>query len=100
MSKGGDPLADDTPNILLRCIVTTDGGSLKGEPLSLPLRRLSCDPKEFWTGWRQEILPLCADWRVAVKELVLPAHVKSRCGLQEASILLDTGAKIPLAFRS
>ena len=64
-----------------------------------PLRRLSCNPKGFWKAWRDEVLQLKADWRVSSKELTVDAHVKTTAGIQKVNILIDTGAKIPLAFR-
>jgi len=60
---------------------------------------LSCNPKRFWKAWQEKVLQLKADWRVSSKELTVDAHVKTTAGIQKAKILIDTGAKIPLAFR-
>ena len=73
---------------------------MKGkDPYPSMMRRLSCNPKRFWESWRQEVLKLKCDWRVSTKELVLRAQVRSSAGIHDVKVLVDTGAKIPLAFR-
>ena len=39
------------------------------------------------------------DWRISTKELVLSALVRCAAGRKKVSVLIDTGAKIPLVFR-
>ena len=62
-------------------------------------RRLPCNPKRFWTTWREEVLRPCHDWRISTKELVVEAHARWPKGRRTVRVLVDTGAKIPLVFR-
>ena len=61
--------------------------------------KLSCDPKGIWEAWKEEVLHLQHDWRVSGRELLLQAHIRTINGIQNATILVDTGAKILLVFR-
>ena len=45
------------------------------------------------------MLQLKRDWRTSAKEMVLQGTLKSAKSTLDVSILVDTGAKIPLAFR-
>ena len=64
------------------------------------MRRLTCNPKGFWSAWQREVLGLQDDWRLSAKELVLQAQLKCSTGVHAVQVLVDTGAKIPLVFRN
>ena len=98
---GGGPSANYvTPIIQLSCL-SGIGCDLTVKDFTMTtLRRLTCNPKGFWKAWQDEVLRLTSDWRVSSKELALEAQVKTAAGIQNAKILIETGAKTPLAFRS
>ena len=91
-------MAEKTPTIELRCSPGI-GCVPHGEPFHVAvMRRLSCNPKGFWTTWQREVLDPQRDWRVSARELVLTAQVKCVTGLHNVQVLVDTGARIPLFF--
>ena len=97
---GGHPLADNTPLIPLR-IVAAKGPSRSFKDVSeFPERTLPCDPQSCWSEWQKEILQFQCDWRVATKEIVLEAQIRSPDGPKDVRVLVDTGARIPIAFRT
>ena len=63
------------------------------------MRRLPCNPKGFWSAWKQDILQFQTDWRKSERELLLEASMKCTAGIFPVKVLVDTGAKIPLVFR-
>ena len=97
---GGDPQAiNNTPIIPLRSVANSGPiRSFKDVPES-PERTLSVDPRSCWSQWQKEILEFQCDWRVSPKELVLEAQLRSPVGPQDVRALIDTGARIPIAFR-
>ena len=92
-----------TPTITLGRLMDTgrdDHPNVTPEVLHASVtRRLSCNPKGFWSAWKEELLKPQHDWRISTKELILHARLKCTAGRKEVHILVDTGAKIPLVFR-
>ena len=96
---GKDSLAGNMPIITLResqyagCML----GKLDAPPVAI--WKLACNPKGFWKAWKDDILRLKCDWRIAPMELKMLAKMRCSTGFKDVTILVDTGAKIPIAFR-
>ena len=87
-----------TPTIQLS-LLRDSGYAPKHEVLhSVEKRRLRCNPKGFWIAWQEDMLQPSHDWRTSTKQLILSASVKCSAGRRQVTVLVDTGAKIPLVF--
>ena len=97
---GVDPSAKQTPLIPLRRVTDCKPTrSIKNIP-ECQEWTLSTDPRSCWSEWQKEVLDFQCDWRISTKEIVLEAQIWSLVGPQDVHILIDTGARIPIAFRS
>ena len=66
---------------------------------SVPCKTLPCDSLSCWSDWQSEILTYQCDWRSAPKEIILEAQIKYGNSVQNVRVLVDTGARVPIAFR-
>jgi len=71
--------------------------SAEGSPLAI--RELAANTNAYLHRWRSDVLRLQGDWRVEPLELLLKARMKCVAGWMNVQVLVDTGAKIPVAFR-
>ena len=92
-------MAVKSPTVPLGCLRCSGCSPKPENVLTAAVRRLSCNPKGFWKAWQEDVLQLQRDWRISTKEMVLSAAMKTSSQTSDVSVLVDTGAKIPLAFR-
>ena len=69
-------------------------------------KQVKCDPSQLWAEWKVAIRRPQTDWRTARRELIIKLETAcsmSRMGpktRQSALALVDSGARLPLVFRT
>ena len=95
-----NPLAQSTPCVPLKDRYFQGVSRFPASDEAMCIWKVSCDPKQVWRNVQQDILNPSLDWRSDVLEMVLKIQVYIGSMMKELTCLVDTGARLPLTFKS